>query len=273
VSGKSDRSNEILVGIVLLIIGLGFIGAEFFGTLALPLIVVGLVFLFRQLNAQRSAPPTSTSRRPYDVQVRRSRDSVPPSGRERIYRHALAAIERAGMDPDEVSVLATDIGVIAFKGGEERTLHRTRPVLDDVDYIQPFVELRLPSKAEGRIRFEVVDSDGQVLLVAEDRHQLERGRNLVTPTRRLPIHDAQAMYGPWELRVSADGVLLAVHEFNWEESTSKVVRRHLSEDGEINSALRVALDDSRLERLSLDDLLGEQEEADDEQPPQRSQGR
>lgn len=270
-SGGDDRNKAVLIGIILLFIGLSTLDAQVVGMLALPLIVAGLVLLFRQLEAQQrdSKAASSRARRPYDVRVRRSADE-PQAGRERIYRHALAAIERAGMNPDEVSVLATDIGVIAFKGDDERALYRTRPVLDDVDYIQPFVELRLPSKAEGRIRFELVDSDGQVLLVAEDRHQLERGRNLVTPTRRLPIHDAQAMYGPWEMRVSADGVLLAVHEFKWEESTSKVVRRNLSEDGEINSALRVALDDSRLERLSLDDLLAEQEEADDE--PRRAQG-
>lgn len=271
-SGGDDRSKAVLIGIILLFIGLSTIGAQAFSTLALPLIVVGLVLLFRQLEAQKrdSKAASGHTRRPYEVRVRRSADEPQQTGRERIYRHALAAIERAGMDPDEVSVLATDIGVIAFKGDDERTLYRTRPVLDDVDYIQPFVELRLPSKAEGRVRFELVDSDGQILLVAEDRHQLERGRNLVTPTRRLPIHDAQAMHGPWEMRVSADGVLLAVHEFRWEESTSKVVRRSLSEDGEINSALRVALDDSRLERLSLDDLLAEQEDADDE--PRRAQG-
>lgn len=257
-SGRDDRSKEVLIGIVLLFIGLASLSAQAANAIALPLIVVGLVMLLRHLETQRRDTTDEAQRRRYDVQVRRSSDYQPQPGRERIYRHALAAIERAGLDPDEVSVLATDIGVITFKG-DDRSLHRTRPVLDDVDYIQPFVELRLPAKAEGRVRFEIVDCDGQTLLVAEDRHQLERGRNLVTPTRRLPIHDAQATYGPWELRVSADGVLLAVHRFEWEESASKIVRRHLSEDGEISSALRVALSDSRLERVSLDDLLADQE--------------
>lgn len=269
-SGRDDRSKEVLIGIVLLFIGLASMGAQAANAIALPLIVIGLMMLFRQLEAQRrDTTSADMARRQREVQVRRSSDYQPQAGRERIYRHALAAIERAGIDPDEVSVLATDIGVIAFKGDDDRALHRTRPVLDDVDYIQPFVELRLPSKAEGRVRFEIVDSDGQTLLVAEDHHQFERGRNLVTPTRRLPIHDAQAMYGPWEMRVSADGVLLAVHQFAWEESTSKVVRRHLSEDGEISSALRVALDDSRLERVSLDDLLAEQETDDQQSRAQR----
>jgi len=269
-SGRDDRSKEVLIGIVLLFLGLASMGAQAANAIALPLIVVGLVMLLRYFETQGRGTTDEAQRRRYDAQARRSSDYQPQPGRERIYRHALTAIERAGLDPDEVSVLATDIGVIAFKG-DERTLHRTRPVLDDVDYIQPFVELRLPAKATGRVRFEIVDCDGQTLLMAEDNHQLERGRNLVTPARRLPIHDAQATHGPWELRVSADGVLLAVHRFEWEESASKIVRRYLSEDGEISTALRVALIDSHIERVSLDDLLADQEM--DETPGQAQQRR
>ncbi|MGQ9889281.1 MAG: hypothetical protein ACUVSX_12435 [Aggregatilineales bacterium] len=269
-SGRDDRSTEILIGIALLFIGLVSMGAQAASAIALSLIIVGLVMMLRYFEAQSRNTTDEAQRRRYNAQARRSGDYQPQPGRERIYRHALTAIERAGLDPDEVSVLATDIGVIAFKG-DERTLHRTRPVLDDVDYIQPFVELRLPAKAAGRVRFEIVDCDGQTLLMAEDDHQLERGRNLVTPARRLPIHDAQATHGPWELRISADGVLLAVHRFEWEESASKIVRRYLSEDGEISTALRVALIDSQIERISLDELLADQEM--DEAPGQGQQRR
>lgn len=268
-----DRSKDVVTGLILLFIGLAALNAQVATIIALPLIIIGLSMMLGRLETRRRDTPNWSERRRYsstDTWARRaSNDYQPLPGRERIYRHALTAIERAGHDPDEVSVLATDIGVIAFKG-DERFLHRTRPVLDDVDYIQPFVELRLPAKAEGRVRFEIVDCDGQTLLVAEDRHQLERGRNLVTPARRLPIHDAQATHGPWELRVSADGVLLAVHRFVWEESASKIVRRHLSEDGELSSALRVALSNSRLEPISLDALLADQEM---DEPPRQSQRR
>lgn len=265
---RDDRSKEIIIGFVLLLIGFAAMGWQFTNAIVLPLIVIGLVMMFRQLDAQRRSGSSSSQRQSArTVQVRRSNggSEYQQPGRERIYRHALAAIENAGMDPDEVSVLTTDIGVMAFRGDQEPVIHRTRPVLDDVDYIQPFVELRLPSRAEGNIRFEIVDSDGQVVFVRDEHHPLERGRNLVTPAARLPIHDAQAMHRPWELRVSADGVLLASHSFRWDESTSSVVRRHLSEDGEISSALRAALSESRLERVSLDDLLAEQDEQQEAQ--------
>lgn len=148
-------------------------------------------------------------------------------------------------------------------------VHRTRPVLDDVDYIQPFVQLRLPTKAVGKIRFEIVDTDGQILFIHEDYHELERGRNLLTPTARLPVHDAQAMHGPWQLRVTADGLPLATHTFEWQESESKTIRRHLTDDGEISSGLRVAMAENRLQKMSLDELLSYQ----DDSAEQKQQGR
>ncbi|HSS97304.1 MAG TPA: hypothetical protein VLK33_09750, partial [Terriglobales bacterium] len=60
----------------------------------------------------------------------------------------------------------------------------------------------------------------------------------------------------WKLRISADGMPLATHTFDWQESDVKRVRRHITEDGEISNELRTALAESRLQKLSLDELLG-----------------
>jgi hypothetical protein len=188
---------------------------------------------------------------------------------EPVYSHALKAVERAGLNPDDVKVLPVDIGVMAFRSDQDPVVYRTRPVLDDVDYIQPFVQLRLPTKAVGKIRFEILDTDGQILFIHEDMHQLNRGRNLITPTARLPIHDAQAMHGAWQVRVTADGLPLATHTFEWQESESKAIRRHLTDDGEISSGLRVALSENRLQKMSLDELLSAQEDGTE----QKQQGR
>jgi hypothetical protein len=65
--------------------------------------------------------------------------------------------------------------------------------------------------------------------------------------------------------VSADGVLLAAHRFEWEEATSTAIRRHLGEDGEISSEMRAVLAESRLETISLDELLAPQDEEPREQ--------
>jgi hypothetical protein len=182
-----------------------------------------------------------------------------------VYRHALEAVERAGLNPDSVQVLAVDIGVMALKDNSEPTVFRTWTLPDDVDYIQPFVQLRLPSKANGRIKFEVVDSTGKVVFVHEDNHKLERGRNFVTPAARLPIHDGHNLDGRWGLRISADGVLLADHHFEFSEATNSAIRRHIGEDGEINTELRAVMAESRLPKMSLDDLLAYQDDEDQQQ--------
>jgi hypothetical protein len=264
---NNRRFSEIMLGLFLLFLGASamFEGGNVFMTV---LVLAGIFMLVRQFENGRlnMRPNTTSSRRRY----------VPPSQevdeaddqRRRIYQHALTAVEAAGHDPETVRVLATDIGVMAFKGDQEPVIYRTRDVLDDVDYIQPYVQLRLPTKAVGRIRFEVVDADGETLFSREEHHQLERGRNLITPAARIPVHDAQAMDGEWELRVSADDMLLAVHRFGWEESASRVVRRHLSEDGEISNELRAAMAENRLQEMSLDELL-DYADGEDEAAQQR----
>jgi hypothetical protein len=175
--------------------------------------------------------------------------------------HALEAVRAAAQNPASLPVLPVDIGVLAYRADDEPVIHRDWAVMDDVDYIQPFVQLRLPRAATGRVRFELIDSAGERQFVHEQDYQLERGRNLVVPAARLPIHDNYTMEAQWELRVSADGVLLAVHNFGWEDS-SKVtaeMQRHILEDGEISNELRAALAESKLERMSLDELLGDQQ--------------
>ena len=253
---NNRRFSEIMLGLFLLFLGASALveGGNVFMTV---LVLAGIFMLVRQFeNGRLNMRPnaTTSNRRRYEPPApQQAEDS--DDQRRRIYQHALTAVEAAGHDPETVRVLATDIGVMAFKGDQEPVIYRTRDVLDDVDYIQPYVQLRLPTKAVGRIRFEIVDAEGQTLFSREEHHQLERGRNLITPAARIPVHDAQALDGEWELRVSADDMLLAVHHFNWEESASRVVRRHLSEDGEISNELRAAMAENRLQELSLDELL------------------
>lgn len=257
-SSPNRRTYEIIGGVILLMIGLGAIES---GALpALMIVALGAFLLWRQFQNN----PNWMSRRDPSDAYDEFDFSEPPletrqSGAEKVYAHALKAVERAGLNPDEVRVLPVDVGVMAFKGDQPPVVYRTQAIDDDVDYIQPFVQLRLPTKAVGRIKFEILDSDGQALFIREENRQLERGRNLLTPSARLPIHDAQAMQGGWQLRISADGMPLATHKFEWHESDTKRVRRHITEDGEISNELRAALAENRLQKMSLDDLLGYQD--------------
>lgn len=259
---NNRRFWEVMVGIFLLILVLAGVGN---GDAILPFILggLGIYLLARQFNQSKSSmDPTSA----YAAEF--IEEDAPPlrqSGADQVHRHAIDAIVRAKRDPNETQVLPVDIGVMAFRAGEDPVVYRTQPVLDDIDYLQPFVQLRLPTRATGRIKFELVDADGQVLFIHEDYHQLERGRNLVTPAARLPIHDAQAMNGAWELRISADGVPLAIHRFEWGEREEKVIRRQMQTDGEVGNDLRAAMLDSQPGELSLDELLAYQEDEEAQQ--------
>lgn len=259
------RMIEIGLGILFLVMGLSAFGGDF--SAALILGGLGAFLLYRQFN-QTQTNIHHGAERVGSIEPAAS-DAQPRA--DQVYAHALNSVQAAGLDPNNTHVLPIDIGVMSFSADQEPMIYRTKPVLDDVDYIQPFVQLRLPTRAVGRIRFEITDSDGQVLFVHEDNHQLQKGRNLVTPSARLPIHDAHTINGEWQLRISADGVLIAVHAFGWEESTTKVIRRHLSEDGELSNEVRTMMAESRLQKMSLDELLSDQEP--DTNPQRRESGR
>lgn len=265
---NNRRFSEIMLGLFLLILGLVALGGE--GSVFMTLLVLGgILMLVRQFEAGRRNERGTSSRFSSGQRARDEQASSQRTPRNRIYHHALEAVEAAGLDPESVKVLTTDIGVMSFKENQEPIVHRSRDVFDDVDYIQPYVQLRLPTAATGLIRFEIVDADGQKLFVHEERHQLERGRNLITPAARLPVHDAFNINGDWELRVSADGMPLAIHTFGWQESREKVVRRHVQEDGELSNELRAAMAESRLQDMSLDDLLAYQDDEEQEQAARR----
>ncbi len=270
---RDRRFGEVMLGLFLLIAGVSAFGGD--SAVTLFLIVGGLYLLARRFD--RAAQTELDSRSFAGEDDYSFEEAIPAQPRaDQVYAHALDAVRRAGLDPAETHVLPTDIGVMAFSGDQEPTIYRTRPVPDDVDYIQPFVQLRLPTRAHGRIRFEIVDSDNQVLFVHEEDHDFQRGRNLITPAARLPIHDAHAMQKGWQLRISADGMVIAEHDFQWQESTSRVIRRQLSEDGEINNEVRAMMAENRLQKLSLDELLADQDEESDEDeaaPRQQAQRR
>jgi hypothetical protein len=262
---RNNRNTMLLAFILLMLAGVAFMNAS----ALVVLILLGLLFLVRQFdNNQLSSGSDSSYVEDYDYDYSSNSNQrqTRQAQSDPVYRHALEAVQRAGHDPDAMQVLTVDVGVMAFKDTDNPTVFRTWSLPDDVDYIQPFVQLRLPSKATGRIKFEVVDASGKSVFVHEDVHNLERGRNFVMPAARLPVHDETDFDGQWGLKVSADGVLLADHRFEFSEATNAAIRRHIGEDGEINTELRAVMAESRLPKMSLDDLLQYQD--DDEQQQQ-----
>lgn len=230
------------------------------------LIVLAVLYSLRNASENREERADRSPRR----QAVRRRAEQPRPSAEKVHNHALQAVRSAGLDPSEMRVLPVDIGIISFHEDEDPVVHRTWPVDDDCDYVQPFIQLRVPVTAAGKVRFELLDDSGQRIFVHEDRYELKRGRNLIIPSTRLPVHDEQEMNGRWELRVHADNMLLASYQFEWAESESAGFRRHLGEDGEISSELRAVIAESRLGEMSLDELLADQ---GDSAQPERRQSR
>ncbi len=258
----SNNRNTMILAFILMLLGAV---ALLESSALVVLILLGLLFLVRQFDNSQLSNTFNTTAYEDDYELDNDeweevRQTTRQVQSEPVYRHALEAVTRAGLNPDEVQVLAVDVGMMAFRDSPQPTVYRTWSIPDDVDYVQPFVQLRLPSKANGRIRFEILDGSGAPVFIHEDIHKLERGRNFISPAARLAIHDQREMDKGWQLRISADGVVLALHKFEFAESSNAEIQRHIGEDGEINTELRAVMTESRLQRMSLDDLLSYQED-------------
>ena len=268
-----DNRNTWFLAFILLALGaVALLGNSF----PVILVLLGLLFLVRQFDNDNASTNVDSTAQTYDYshydyeQAEEEEfddyeifHQQPASAEQRVYRHALESVTRAGLDPDNVQVLTVDIGLLTTKEDDDPQIYRTWSLPDDIDYIQPFVQLRVPMEANGNIRFEIVDAIGDLVYVHEDDFHLTRGRNFLTPSTRMPLHDQMELDGRWSMRVIADGVTIADHRFEYAEATGANIRRHIGEDGEINTEMRAVMTENRLPKMSLDDLLAYQGEEDE----------
>ena len=252
-----STNDKILAAFVGLVLLAGMV--ESAATLIMLLTLAGVVYFAREFNKDQK-PNDDVDVQVYERRMPR-RERQPNV--DQVYPHALQAVRSAGLNPDNVPVLPVDIGIISYHGDEDPKIHRTWPIADNCDYRQPFVQLRIPGVASGKVRFELSDNTGQAVFIHEDNYQLKRGRNLIVPSSRLPIHDEREIDGKWQLLIKGDNVLLAQYDFAWEEAKNNNIQRHLGEDGEINSEMKAILVENRLQKMSLDDLLAHQDEEAD----------
>ena len=274
---ENNRNTWFLAFILLALGAVALLGNSF----PVILVLLGLLFLVRQFDNDNvsSNVREQAYEHSYDYEQQEDEEEdyddyeifhqQPTSAEQRVYRHALESVSRAGLDPDEIQVLAVDIGVLTTKDDGAPQIYRTWSLPDDIDYIQPFVQLRVPMEANGDIRFEIIDAVGDVVFIHEDTFKLTRGRNFLTPNTRMPLHDQMELDGKWSLRIIADGVTIAEHRFEYAEATGANIRRHIGEDGEINTEMRAVMNENRLPKMSLDDLLAYQGE-DEEESRQQS---
>jgi len=209
---------------------------------------------------RRDAParrPADAEQRAAAMRARRSGDNL------QAYPHAVKAAHAAGLYPRTSTLYPSDIGVLVYRDGDEPQIVRDWEAPDDIDYLQPYVELHVPRAANGIVRFEVYDADGQLVYAREEDRQLRSGRNLILPKTRLPITPKLALYDGWRLRVLADGYAIAEHGVNFTDAETldrAPLSAHIGEDGEISAELQDALNGGNIGGISLDDLLSDQED-------------
>jgi len=284
---NTRRNGEVLLGILFLVIGL----SSAFNTpgIAVILLFLGVLLLALRISSRSSAQPrqrqSSTPSRPV-VERRRPIETtrntvarpspvfVEPPPDNGVYKHALSAARAAGLMTDDTSyVLPIDIGVMAYESNNKRMIQRVLPLTELTEFVQPFIQLRLAANAQGRVKFEIIDAQGDRLFVHEDRYQLHEGVNFISPPSRLRVWDVKNSV-TWKLRVYADNTLIAEHGLAWEVGTTGVVRRNMLEDGEISPTIRAQvsamLTENRLTDMSLDELLASQD--DDHHNARQSRG-
>jgi hypothetical protein len=246
-------------GIVLILIGLSLLSEAL-----LPALFLGYIG-WRLVRSQLNTTQLPTVQRRESLPADPLFDAAParltqPQRDERgMYPGARQAAARAGLDFTRARAYPLDVGVMAFEGQDAPIIHRSSAVPTDSDYLQPYIELHVPIPAEGIIRFEIRDGDGELIFAHSVQAALRAGANLITPAARLPVHDAHAFENGWELSVIAGEVLIARHTIAWRDHrTNALIRQHMGDDGEVSPELKTLLSDSQLTPLSLDDLTADQ---------------
>jgi hypothetical protein len=191
------------------------------------------------------------------------------------YEIAQKAIRRAGNSPEDFILQLNDIGLLAYRdqGDKRPSVARTETIPEQISHIQPYAVIHLPyPKGKGTITFRLLDDAGRTRYEQAEQLQLTQGENFITPRTWLPLSNDRA--GKWRLEVLIGGKLLARHLFNIYAIDSGSVRRLMGDDGELDPLLAKNLQRLRTprDRVSLDDLLADQNAPEDEstQPEERA---
>ena len=153
----------------------------------------------------------------------------------------------------------TDIGLLAYRAPQSPKIVRTTPVMTDMRWLRPFVEVRGSSHGKATIVLEIVDNRGRAHFRDEVTARL-RGKTRILTETWLPLERIVLSGGRWSLVVTINGVRVAVHRFEWAAIGSEDILEDVREDGEIGDELRSAVAKGKFRKMSLDELLADQEE-------------
>jgi hypothetical protein len=188
----------------------------------------------------------------------RQQAKVTPQAREAVER----ARRRGSYTNDGLRL--TDVGLIALQATPDgMDMRRARAVSKDDDGVRPFITLNVdPSESErvALVRFEIVDHTGEEQYIYEMRSYLRDGEMNLLADHHLPLAGNKRIsgMGDWDLRVSIDGQLVAMHSFTLAPSAEER-RRRLAPDAELgDDSAAFERDSSEEIPLSLEQLLRNQ---------------
>src|SRR5450432_2001117 len=159
---------------------------------------------------------------------------------------ARKATQRAHTHRSAGDAAVTDIGLIVNEQRDDGqwNRHLAQVIAGDDGAIQPYISLRVPSETSNRlalIAFELYDQAGQPRFSRQHEQWLRDGDNLVVCDRQLPLQESgsgTSRSGVWDLRITVDGILVAVHNFSVAPSNAER-RRRLTTDGEAGLTMAV----------------------------------
>lgn len=179
----------------------------------------------------------------------------------RMSAQAREAVDRArrrtAYAPPGLSLL--DVGLITLQSSTDgMVMRRSRTVSLDESGVRPYITLQIDPDAADRnavVRFEILDQNGTVQYIHEMKTYLRDGEMNILADHQLPLLGNERLTGAgdWDLRVSVDGILLALLNFTTTPSISNRNRQFIraSED----AAYRLADEAAEDSPVSLQDLL------------------
>jgi hypothetical protein len=199
-----------------------------------------------------------------NMRLQTLRLNMPRLSMTRMTPAARKATQRARSRSDmPVDSTLTDLGLIVNERRRDGQWKRrlAQVVSMDDEAIQPYVVINASADESDRValvQFDLIDHGGRVRFSRTCEQWIRDGENLIVCDRHLPmqVEAAEAVRaGVWDLRVSVNGTLAAIHSFSVSPSTAERRRQFTSEGEAELPHMAIPVEDGP---LSLEDLLREQ---------------
>lgn len=180
--------------------------------------------------------------------------------RQQLRRICQQAMRWAEQDLASSPLRLEDIGLLGYRNPTKPKLIRLQPVISDTQFIRPFVQLYANRPLEGTLRLEIRDDQQALLYLDSGFYRLRRHVRII-PKTWLPLRDHRLrLEGEWWIMLWFRDEPLAAHPFGWERLADSALLAQLRTDGEISDELRQDVQRGRFRKMSLSELLADQEE-------------